>query len=160
MDFQCAGEQYNERFATFLRLQSESAVSAGRKSALSIRPGLLFHPGGSPSQALSKLTLIHWEYVQSIKAENNVDFLLAKTCSRQNMLPAGCSLLFLLFLLEFVQHCYKGIWLCQGVYDTNNLPEPPHIGGLSIAKVTILVFLQFKLRQEGQRGNPYLFCRQ
>ena len=61
---------------------------------------------------LPKLSPIHWEYVWSVKIEDSVDVLLRKAFSRQDLFPRrpdhSFRVLLTLFLLKFVQDCYKG----------------------------------------------------
>ena len=61
---------------------------------------------------LPKLSPIHWEYVWSVKIEDGVDVLLRKAFSRQDLFPRrpdhSFRVLLTLFLLKFVQDCYKG----------------------------------------------------
>ena len=100
---------------------------------------------------IPKLSPIYWQYVQSVKTEDDVNVLLGKTFSRQDMIQ---SLFLRLFSLKFVKDYYKGGLLCQEVHNTSNLPEAAcfQVAGLSIAQIALLVYW------EGRRGDPRLFC--
>ena len=114
--------------------------------------GPLFFP--MLEAVLPKLSPIHWEYVQSVKTEDDVDVLLAKTFARQALKKAP-SLLLPLFLLNFVQDCHQARRSSQRVYDTSNLPEAPRVAGLSTAQIALLVYCV--LREKGRPENPYSF---
>ena len=45
---------------------------------------------------------------------------------------------------------------CHGVYDICTLPEVPHVAGIFIAQITLLVY--WELREEGPPANPFFFC--
>ena len=112
-----------------------------------ILPALLFHPGGCPSQALSHPLGLprrpeHQDRGQCRCAAHEEVF------KARYVLKNAPSLLLPPFLLKFVQDCYKGRRLCQGVYNTSNLPRAPRVAGLSIAQIALLACLE--LREEGR----------
>ena len=91
---------------------------------------------------LTKLSLIHWQYVQSVKLEDDVDVLLGKTFSSRDMTQ---ELILQLFSLKFAQDCYQGGRLCQRVHNTSNLP---------VSVATRLAAAREQARLEALREDP------
>ena len=106
---------------------------------------------------LPKLSPVHWDFVNSVKTEDDVDRLLEKTFARQDvlvLLPTPLSLCSLTFV--HWQDYYKGRCY-QGVYesDTSNIEQASLVVGLYDAQIALLVY--FQLREAGQRANPIIF---
>ena len=80
-------------------------------------------------------------------------------CQVTYVLKQSPFLLLPLFLLKFVQDCYKGRRHYQGVSvsHTSTLPEAPGVAGLFNAQITLLV--HWELREEGQPASQRLFLQ-